>query len=93
VRLHKHGIRMEHNDSRSHIPHASPRLNLQAKPLTLSASCRHAQAAQQRAGVRFLKHDIRTEHDDASDVARLYRIRATPTFAFLVGGAKVGSRV
>ncbi len=52
-----------------------------------------AQAAQQRAGVRFLKHDIRTEHDDASDVARLYRIRATPTFAFLVGGAKVGSRV
>lgn len=48
------------------------------------------QAAAQRAGVTFLKHDIRTEHDDLSDLARLYKVRATPTFAFLVGGAKVG---
>lgn len=48
------------------------------------------QAAQQRAGVCFLKHDVRTAHDDVSDVARFYRVRATPTFAFLVGGAKVG---
>lgn len=47
------------------------------------------QAAQQRAGVRFLRHDVRTAHDDVSDVARLYRIRAVPTFVFLVGGAKV----
>ena len=47
------------------------------------------QAAQTRAGVRFLRHDVRTAHDDVSDVARLYRIRAVPTFVFLVGGAKV----
>lgn len=32
VRFQKHGIRMEHDDRRSHIPHAFPRLNLQAKP-------------------------------------------------------------
>jgi hypothetical protein len=48
-----------------------------------------SQAVQQRAGVQFLQHDIRTEYDDLSDVARLYNVRATPSFAFLVGGAKV----
>lgn len=47
------------------------------------------EAVQQRAGVQFLQHDIRTEYDDLSDVARLYNVRATPSFAFLVGGAKV----
>lgn len=47
------------------------------------------QSERQRAGVRFLQHDIRTEYDDLSGVARLYGVRATPSFAFLVGGAKV----
>lgn len=47
------------------------------------------QAEYQRAGVRFLQHDVRTEYDEPSDVARLYRIRATPSFAFFSDGSKV----
>ncbi len=47
------------------------------------------QAQHQRAGVRFLQHDVHTEYDDLSDVARLYRVRATPSFAFFVDGSKV----
>lgn len=49
------------------------------------------QAEYQRAGVRFLQHDVRTDYDEPSDVARLYRIRATPSFAFFSDGSKVSS--
>jgi len=49
-----------------------------------------SEAEYQRAGVRFLQHDVRTDYDEPSDVARLYRIRATPSFAFFSDGSKVG---
>ena len=51
-----------------------------------------AESAAQRAGLRFLKHNVRNEFDDPSDVARMFRVRATPCFVFLDGGAKVGSK-
>ena len=43
-----------------------------------------------RAGLRFIKHNIRNDFDDPSDVARMFRVRAAPTFYFFVGGANVG---
>ena len=46
--------------------------------------------AQTREGLRFIKHNIRNEFDDPSDVARMFRVRAAPTFYFFVGGANVG---
>ena len=45
------------------------------------------QACGQLAGVRFLKHNIRDDFDDPTDVARLYGVRSVPCFVFLVGGA------
>lgn len=48
-----------------------------------------AQAAQQRAGVRFLSHDINDEFDHRSAVARMYGVRTTPSFLFFVDGAVV----
>ena len=47
-----------------------------------------AESAAQRAGLRFVKHNVRNEFDDASDVARMFGVRSTPCFVFLVGGAK-----
>ncbi|KAK9807057.1 hypothetical protein WJX72_012249 [[Myrmecia] bisecta] len=47
------------------------------------------EASKQRAGVRFLTHDVRNEFDDLTDIARLYGVRAVPSFVFLSGGAKV----
>ena len=41
------------------------------------------------AGARFLKHNIRDDFDDLTDVARLYGIRAVPCFVFFIGGAQV----
>lgn len=72
------------------LPRAAPR-DCAPFRLIYCHSCCHCwlQAAHQRAGVAFLRHDVRTEHDDVSDLARLYRVRATPSFVFLVGGAKV----
>ena len=49
------------------------------------------QANLQLAGVRFLKHNVRDDFDDLTDVARLYGVRAVPCFVFFVGGAQVGS--
>ena len=48
------------------------------------------QANLQLAGVRFLKHNVRDDFDDLTDVARLYGVRAVPCFVFFVGGAQVG---
>ncbi len=48
-----------------------------------------AESAAQRAGLRFVKHNVRNEFDDPSDVARMFGVRSTPCFVFLVGGAKV----
>lgn len=39
--------------------------------------------------MRFLKHNIRDDFDDLTDVARLYGVRAVPCFVFFVGGAQV----
>jgi len=39
--------------------------------------------------VRFLKHNIRDEFDDLTDVAAFYRVKSVPSFLFLVGGAQV----
>ena len=47
------------------------------------------QSGGQMAGVRFLKHNIRDDFDDLTDVARLYGIRAVPCFVFFIGGAQV----
>ncbi len=47
------------------------------------------QAGGQRAGVRFLKHNIRDDFDDLTDVAAFYRVKSVPSFLFLVGGAQV----
>ncbi|CAK0785139.1 hypothetical protein CVIRNUC_008345 [Coccomyxa viridis] len=43
----------------------------------------------QMAGVRFLKHNIRDDFDDLTDVARLYGVRAVPCFVFFIGGAQM----
>ncbi len=47
------------------------------------------QSGGQMAGARFLKHNIRDDFDDLTDVARLYGIRAVPCFVFFIGGAQV----
>lgn len=46
-------------------------------------------AARQRAGVRFLAHDVHNEFDDRSDISRLYGVRTVPSFLFFVDGAVV----
>lgn len=49
------------------------------------------EASYQRAGVRFLTHDVRTAFDERSDVSRMYNTsRTVPTFLFFVDGAVVG---
>eukprot|EP00270_Netrium_digitus_P007807 TRINITY_DN2290_c1_g2_i4.p1 TRINITY_DN2290_c1_g2~~TRINITY_DN2290_c1_g2_i4.p1 ORF type:complete len:122 (-),score=27.66 TRINITY_DN2290_c1_g2_i4:237-602(-) len=40
-------------------------------------------------GVRFLKHDVRDEYDDVSEIARFYKVKAVPMFAFFIGGSRV----
>ena len=47
------------------------------------------QAQSQRAGVKFLKHNVRDDFDDVTDIARLYRIKNVPCFVFFSGGAMV----
>jgi len=47
--------------------------------------------SQQRAGVLFLKHNIWNDFDDLTDVARMYKAKAVPSFIFLTGGAMVDS--
>ena len=39
--------------------------------------------------MRFLKHNIRDDFDDLTDVAAFYRVKSVPSFLFLVGGAQV----
>ena len=45
--------------------------------------------SQQKAGVLFLKHNIWNDFDDLTDVARMYKAKAVPSFIFLTGGAMV----
>lgn len=45
--------------------------------------------AYQGSGVVFLQHDVRSEFDELSDLARQYRIRHVPCFGFFVEGALV----
>ena len=51
-----------------------------------------AEAGASGAGVIFLKHDVRDDFDEATDLARLHRVRAVPNLLFFAGGAAV-SRV
>jgi hypothetical protein len=46
----------------------------------------HAQAEAQQARVVFLRHDIVTEWDDASDVSRLYKVGCPDATDTSVGG-------
>lgn len=46
-------------------------------------------AKREWARAVFLKHDIINEFDDVSDVARLYKVKATPGFIFFDEGAVV----
>ena len=39
-----------------------------------------------------MKHDVRDDFDEATDLARLHRVRAVPSLLFFAGGAAV-SRV
>lgn len=39
--------------------------------------------------MKFLKHNVRDEFDDITDIARLYRIKTVPCFVFFSGGAMV----
>lgn len=39
----------------------------------------------------FLKHNIWNDFDDLTDVARMYKAKAVPSFIFLTGGAMVSS--
>ena len=50
------------------------------------------EAGASGAGVIFLKHDVRDDFDEATDLARLHRVRAVPSLLFFAGGAAV-SRV
>ncbi|KAL3136336.1 hypothetical protein ABBQ38_005599 [Trebouxia sp. C0009 RCD-2024] len=47
--------------------------------------------SQQKGGVLFLKHNIWNDFDDLTDVARMYKAKAVPSFIFLTGGAMVSS--
>ena len=49
------------------------------------------EAGYQRAGLRFLTHDVRNEFDEVSDIARMYKARTVPRFLFFVDGAVVRS--
>lgn len=49
------------------------------------------EAGYQRAGLRFLTHDVRNEFDEVSDVACMYKARTVPMFLFFVDGAVVRS--
>lgn len=49
------------------------------------------EAGYQRAGLRFLTHDVRNEFDEVSDIARMYKARTVPRFLFFVDGAVVHS--
>jgi len=49
------------------------------------------EAWRQKAGVRFLEHNIRDEFDDITGIARLYRVRSVPSVVFFCGGAKMKS--
>jgi len=49
------------------------------------------EAWRQKAGVRFLEHNIRDEFDDITGIARLYRIKSVPSVVFFCGGAKMKS--
>ena len=47
------------------------------------------ETSQQKAGVLFLKHNIWNDFDDLTDIARMYKTKAVPSFIFLTGGAMV----
>ena len=63
----------------------------QCKPMLAVTVHSYLQACSQRAGVKFLKHNVRDEFDDVTDIARLYRIKNVPCFVFFSGGAMVSS--
>lgn len=40
-------------------------------------------------GVVFVKHNVRDEYDELTDLARFYSIRAVPMFSFFMNGSRV----
>ncbi|GAQ89706.1 hypothetical protein KFL_005530060 [Klebsormidium nitens] len=46
------------------------------------------QGAGGMGGVVFVKHDVRDEYDELTDLARFYRIRMVPMFAFFQDGSR-----
>eukprot|EP00884_Botryococcus_braunii_P005042 jgi/Botrbrau1/14539/Bobra.0212s0006.1 len=46
------------------------------------------EASQQKSGVLFLKHNLRDDFDNLTEVARMYRT-SRPAFVFLVDGAQL----
>lgn len=39
--------------------------------------------------VKYLKHNVRDEYDDLTDVARFYKIKMVPMFTFFMDGCRV----
>ncbi|KAL2652648.1 hypothetical protein R1flu_020776 [Riccia fluitans] len=46
-------------------------------------------SVQNENGVLFIKHNVRDEYDDLTDLARFYSIRSVPMFSFFVDGCRV----
>ncbi|GJP62753.1 hypothetical protein CLOP_g20288, partial [Closterium sp. NIES-67] len=42
------------------------------------------------SAVRFLKHNVRDDYDDLTEIALLYRIKLVPAFAFFKDGSCIG---
>lgn len=42
-----------------------------------------------QGSVKYLKHNVRDEYDDLTDVARFYRIKMVPMFTFFMDGCRV----
>ncbi|CAM6083368.1 unnamed protein product [Calypogeia fissa] len=40
-------------------------------------------------GILFIKHNVRDDYDDLTDLARFYSIRTVPMFSFFVDGSRV----
>ncbi|CAI7810574.1 unnamed protein product [Closterium sp. NIES-53] len=45
---------------------------------------------QEFSAVRFLKHNVRDDYDDLTEIALLYRIKLVPAFAFFKDGSCIG---
>ncbi|KAL3684488.1 hypothetical protein R1sor_002510 [Riccia sorocarpa] len=51
--------------------------------------CGEECAVENEKGVMFIKHNVRDEYDDLTDLARFYSIRSVPMFSFFVDGCRI----